>query len=357
MRFGTFLVAAVASSCGMATALGAGAPAPSRAMVDLRNYRFADGETIPNLKLSYLTLGTPRRDKDGRITNAVLLLHGTTGTGANFLASSYADSLYGAGQPFDLSRTFLIMPDGIGAGDSSKPSDGLRAHFPRYGYTDQVATQHAVLETIGVKHLKLVLGTSMGGMQAWLWAETYPKDADGFVAIASTPTQISGRNMMWREMISQAIRDDPDWKGGDYAKDKPPRDWIRAAIPLFSIMTGNAEDLQREAPTRAKAVDLVNDLERKAGARDPNDFLYQFESSYDYDPAPRIATITAPMLTINFADDLLNPPELLHLPSASNFTEVLMPAGPQSHGHQTLAHAEHWSPVLRSFLAKVPGWS
>ena len=327
---------------------------PVSGTIELQDYRFADGETLPSLKLHYLTLGAPKRDAEGHVTNAVLLLHGTTGTADSFLAPSFAGPLFGTGAPFDLAKVYLVIPDGIGVGGSSKPSDGLHAHFPRYGYKDQVNAQHEVLARLGATHPRLVLGTSMGGMQTWLWAETYPKDADGFVAIASTPTQISGRNEIWREMISQAIRDDPDWKGGDYTKDHPPRDWIRAAMPLFSIMTTNADVLQRQAPTRAAAVALVDKIEAGAEKRDANDFLYQFESSYDYDPAPNLAAITGPMLTINFADDLLNPVELLHLPLAANYSEFMLPAGPNSYGHETLIHASSWAPALEAFLAKLP---
>ena len=343
-----------------ATILSAGAASaaePQAGDIAIANHAFADGQTLPSLKLHYITLGTPRRDASGTIVNAVLLLHGTTGTAEAFLKPRFLQSLYAPGEPLDTDRFFLVIPDGIGAGGSSKPSDGLHAHFPKYGYVDQVSTQHALLERLGVKHLKLVLGTSMGGMQAFLWAETYPQGADAFVSIAATPAQISGRNEVWREMIAQAIHDDPAWKGGDYPKDHPPQDWIRAAMPLFSIMTSNAEVMQKEAPTRADAVALVNTLEARAKSRDANDFLYQFESSYDYDPAPHLREITAPMLTINFADDLLNPPELLHLPTGSNYTNVMIPVGAPTYGHQTLAYPEVWKPALAAFLQKLPGWT
>ncbi|HKM69679.1 MAG TPA: alpha/beta fold hydrolase [Stellaceae bacterium] len=181
-------------------------PEPNDAFVDLHDFVFGDGENLASLKLHYLTLGTPRRDASGAIANGVLLLHGTAGSAADFAQAAFFDALYGAGEPLDLSRYFLVIPDAIGAGDSSKPSDGLHAHFPHYRYKDQVRAQHLLLERIGIKHLKLVLGTSMGGMQTWLWGEMFPNDMDCLVAIASTPAAISGRNMIWREMISQAIR-------------------------------------------------------------------------------------------------------------------------------------------------------
>jgi len=182
---------------------------PNDAFVDVHDFVFDNGESLASLKLHYLTLGTPRRDASGAIVNGVLLLHGTAGSAADLVQTNFFDALYGAGEPLDLSRYFLVIPDVIGAGDSSKPSDGLHAHFPHYGYRDQVRAQRLLLEKIGIGRLKLVLGTSMGGMQTWLWGEMFPNDMDGLVAIASTPAAISGRNMIWREMVSQAIRGDP----------------------------------------------------------------------------------------------------------------------------------------------------
>src|SRR3984885_4455790 len=224
-------------------------PKPDDALVELHDFVFGNGETLASLKLHYLTLGTPCRDTSGAITNGVLLLHGTAGSAADLAQAAFFDALYGAGEPLDLSRYFLVIPDAIGAGESSKPSDGLRTRFPHYGYQDQVRSQHLLLERIGIKHLKLVLGTSMGGMQTWLWAEMFPNDMDCLVAIASTPAAISGRNMIWRQMISQAIRSDPDWKNGDYPKDSPPKNWI---------MTGSSGQFQRQAPTRETAIDPVD---------------------------------------------------------------------------------------------------
>jgi homoserine O-acetyltransferase/O-succinyltransferase len=329
-------------------------PEPNDAFIELHDFVFGDGKTLASLKLHYLTLGTPRRDASGAITNGVLLLHGTAGSATDLAQAAFFDALYGAGQPLDLSRYFLVIPDAIGAGDSSKPSDGLRAHFPHYGYKDQVRAQHLLLEHIGIKHLKLVLGTSMGGMQTWLWGEMFPNDMDCLVAIASTPAAISGRNMIWREMISQAIRSDPAWNKGDYPKDSPPKNWIKAVIPLSAIMTGSAGQFQKQAPTRETAIDLVGKLEADGDAYDANDMLYAFESSADYDPAPELNAIIKPMLTINFADDLTNPPEHLHLPTASNYTEVIIPAGASSYGHMNLAHPAVWASALQSFLQRLP---
>jgi homoserine O-acetyltransferase/O-succinyltransferase len=194
----------------------------------------------------------------------------------------------------------------------------------------------------------------MGGMQTWLWGEMFPDDMDCLVAIASTPAAISGRNMIWREMVSQAIRGDPAWKNGDYPKDAPPRNWINAVIPLSAIMTGSAEQLQKQGPTRATAIDLVKNLEASGEAYDANDLLYDFESSADYDPAQNLNVINKPMLTINFSDDLTNPPRFLRLPTASNYTEVVIPAGPDSYGHMTIAHPAVWASALQSFLQRLP---
>lgn len=327
-------------------------PTPGDAVVAIQNFVFGDGETLASLKLHYLTLGKPRRDASGAITNAVLLLHGTAGSAADLVQPGFFESLYGVGEPFDLGRYFLVIPDAIGAGDSSKPSDGLHAHFPHFGYKDQA--DHQLLERMGVKHLRVVLGTSMGGMQTWLWGEMFPNDMDCLVALASTPAAISGRNMIWREMVSQAIRDDPAWKNGDYPKDSPPKNWIDAVIPLSAIMTGSAEQLQKQGPTRNAAVALVENLEVSGESYDANDMLYSFDSSADYDPAPNLHLISKPMLTINFVDDLTNPPQFLNLPTASNYTAVMIPAGPDSYGHMTIAHPAVWAPALQSFLQSLP---
>ena len=327
---------------------------PNDAFVELHDFAFDSGENLASLKLHYLALGTARRDASGAITNAVLLLHGTAGSAADLVKADFFDALYGSGEPLDVSRYFLVIPDVVGAGDSSKPSDGLGAKFPHYGYKDQVRAQHLLLEKIGIKHLRLVLGTSMGGMQTWLWGEMFPNDMDCLVAIASTPAAISGRNMIWREMISQAIRSDPAWKNGNYPKDSPPKNWIKTVIPLSAIMTGSAEQLQKQGPTRATAIDLVEKLEASGEAYDANDMLYAFESSADYDPAPNLNVINKPMLTINFDDDLTNPLQFLNLPTASNYAAVVIPAGPDSYGHMAIKHPAVWTFALQSFLHRLP---
>ena len=321
-----------------------------------RDFRFQSGETLPELKLAYTTLGTPQRDSSGNITNAVLLLHGTTGTGANWLAPSLAEALFREGQPLDAGKYYLILADSIGLGRSAKPSDGLKAKFPRYGYRDMVEAQYRlVTEGLGVKHLRLVLGTSMGGMQTWLWAERYPDMMDGAVAIASQPTQISGRNLLWRRVIVEAIRNDPDWNGGNYTT--PPTRFI-FAVPIFAMMVDSATHLQEVAPTREKANAYYDQIVQNAKRLDANDFLYRWEASADYNPQPDLEKIKARFLAINFQDDLLNPPELKimerEMPRVKNGSHVLIQAGEKSLGHQNLSQGALWGPYVAEFLKQLP---
>ncbi len=320
------------------------------------DFRFEDGSTLPELRLHYETLGTPKRDASGAVSNAVMLLHGTTGTGRQFLAADDMRDLFGPGRPLDVSRFYVVLPDGIGAGGSSKPSDGLKARFPRYGYGDQVEAQRRLaVDGLGIRHLALVLGTSMGGMQAWLWAERHPDLTDGTVAIAATPAPVAGRNMMWRDMVIDAITADPDFHGGDYADE--PRRW-HAVLPLFAIMTGDARHLQDAAPTREASARLDGALVAAGAKVDADDYLASFESSWDYDPGGALDRITGPLLAINFGDDLLNPAELGVTEAAMAHvkagTAVLIPAGPDTYGHQTLGHPEVWGPALARFMATLP---
>ena len=332
------------------------APAPKEGDYLARDFHFQSGEGLPELRLHYTTLGTPQRGPDGRVNNAVLLLHGTTGTGRNFLAASYTDELYGPGQPLDASRYYLIMPDGIGRGGSSKPSDGLRARFPRYGYRDLVAAQYLLVsQGLGVDHLRLVLGTSMGGMQTWMWGETYPAMMDALMPIASQPTQISGRNLLWRRIITEAIRQDPDWDSGDYAV--PPTRWA-TAVPAFTIMADSPVRLQHQAPTRQAGNALYDQLVAGALKNDANDYLYWFEASADYDPEPELAKIKAPLLAVNFADDQINPSSLgVMEPLVAKVAKgrfVLVPMSSRTIGHQTLTQAVVWKPYLEELLRSLP---
>ena len=317
------------------------------------NFRFQSGEVMPALKLHYTTLGTPQTDAAGRVTNAVLALHGTTGTGRNFLAPSLAGALFGPGQPLDASNYYIIMPDGVGRGGSSKPSDGLHAKFPHYGYVDLVEAQHAlVADGLHIDHLRLVLGTSMGGMHAWLWGERYPTMMSAIMPVASQPVAVTGRNFLWRDLIVQSIRNDPDWQGGEY-KTQPTH--FQTALPLFNIMTGSPRVLEAAAPTRPAASAYFDKLVSDARANvDANDYLYWFEAIGDYDPEPALDKIVAPVFAVNFADDLLNPAQLgtmaRVMPRVANGRFVIVPEGPDTIGHQTLTQAKVWAPYLSELL-------
>ncbi len=323
----------------------------------VKELKLQDGEVLPNARLHYTTLGTPRRDGAGHVTNAVLLLHGTTGTGKNFLAPSLAGELFGPGQVLDASRFYIILPDGLGRGGSSKPSDGLRAKFPRYGYNDVVAAHHLlVTQGLGVDHLRAVVGTSMGGMQAWLWGERWPDMMDAIMPVASQPIQISGRNLLWRRIVSETIRHDPGWKGGDY--DAPPRNWAYA-VPLFLIMTDSPVRLQKQAPTRKEADALYEKTMAEALKKfDANDYLYWYESSWDYDPEPGLGKIKAPLMAVNFADDEINPPDIgvmeKLVPKVPNGKFVLVPESERTIGHQTLTLAAVWKAYLEQLLREAP---
>lgn len=319
----------------------------------ISDFPLQSGERFETLRQSYITLGEPRREAGGRISNAVLLLHNTTGSSREWLSPGLADELLGAGQPLDASRYFLIMPDAIGFGRSSKPSAGLRARFPRYRYHDIVVAQHRLLtEKLGVDHLRLIVGLSMGGMLAWLWGGLFPGFMDALVPIACQPGPMSGRNWLQRRMQIELIRNDPGWHGGDYVEQ--PSYYTRA--PFGALMTASALELQQLAPTREAADALYRRLVERASAGDANDRLYQLEASMDYDPTPRLGRIEARVLAINFADDELNPAALGTLEAeigrVKDARAVLLPAGPQSKGHRSALHAALWKAELQSFLAE-----
>lgn len=328
-------------------------PAPTEADFVLREFRFASGESLPELRIHYRTLGTPRRDGRGVVANAVLILHGTTGSGANFLRPEFAGELFGKDQPLDATRYYLILPDGIGHGGSSKPSDGLRARFPRYGYRDMVAAQHRLLtEGLEVDHLRLVMGTSMGGMHTWLWGEAYPGFMDALLPLASLPTQISGRNRAWRRVVIDAIRNDPAWEHGEY-RAQPPS--LRTAAEMLFLMSNNPAERQKEAPTRERADRVLDEyVARTMRAMDANDVLFAVESSADYDPGPGLDRIRAPLLAINFEDDLINPPELgileREIGRVSRGKAVLIPRSERTRGHGTHTLAAVWKEHLVRLL-------
>ena len=328
-------------------------PAPNESDFVLRDFKFTSGETLPELRIHYRTLGKPSKDADGLTTNAVLIMHGTTGSGAQFIRPEFAGQLFGPGQPLDASKYFIILPDDIGHGKSSKPSDGLHARFPRYGYRDMVEAEYRLLtDGLGVNHARLVMGTSMGGMHTWLWGEIHPDFMDALMPLASLPTQISGRNRAWRRIIIDAIRGDPAWNGGEY-KAQPPS--LRTAAEMLWFMSGNPILRQTEAPSLTKtdeALDkFVNDYVKTA---DANNVLYALEASHDYDPAPDLEKIKAPLLAINSADDLINPPELgileREIKRVPHGRAIIIPLSDKTRGHGSHTIASLWKEHLIELL-------
>jgi homoserine O-acetyltransferase/O-succinyltransferase len=305
--------------------------------------------------MHYFTVGTPLRDERGRITNAVLLLHGTGGRGAGFLTDAFAGELFGSGQPLDAGRWFIIVPDNLGHGGSSKPSDGLRANFPHYGYADMVQAQHRlVTQGLGVEHLRLVVGVSMGGMHAWMWAVQHADVVDAVLPIASLPVQVSGRNRMERRLIVDAIRNDPEWKGGDY--DRQPQGLL-TALRMIAISAGSVKQVYVEAPTQ-EATDRLLDrmVEQRMQNADANDLLYAWDASRDYDPQPGLARIRAQLVAVNFADDERNPPALgileREIAQVPNGRFVLVPASDATRGHSSASIAVLWKDVLGQLLSQ-----
>ena len=325
-------------------------PVPKEADWVARDFRFHTGEVIPELRLHYTTVGDPSGEP-------VLVLHGTAGTGTGLLSPGFAGELFGPGQALDAAKYFVILPDVIGAGKSSKPSDGLRAKFPRYNYDDMVAAQHRLLtEGLGIRHLRLVLGNSMGGMETWVWGITHPGFMDALVPMASQPTEMSARNWMMRRMLIDAVRTDPDWNGGNYTAQ--PRS-LRTANAFYGIATnGGTLAYQAMAPTHEAADKLVDSQLAAPFTADANDFMYQWDASRDYNPAPRLDRIQVPVLAINAADDERNPPEtglveqeLKRLPNARL---LLIPASADTRGHGTTGMAKFWNKQVQEFLQTVP---
>ncbi len=318
------------------------------------DFKFRSGEQLAQLRLHYRTLGKPMRDANGYVTNAVLLLHGTGGSGQQFLAPQFADELFGPGQPLDLSHYFIVAPDGIGHGQSSKPSDGMHAHFPQYDYDDMVLAHHLLLtEGLGVQHLRLIFGTSMGCMHAFVWGETYPAFMGALMPMACLPVQIAGRNRLWRKMLMDAIRNDPDWKEGEY-KEEPTRA-LRTAQGLLAIAGSAPLMMQKRLPTQEAADKYVADsVELRIASLDANDLLYQVNASRNYDPSPHLETISAPVMWINSADDFINPPELGIAERQSkrlkHGTFVLIPISENTHGHGTHTWAAVWQEYLKQIL-------
>ena len=308
---------------------------------------------MPELKIHYRTIGKAAKDEKGVVRNAVLITHGTTGSGAQFIRPDFAGELFGAGQPLDATKFFIVLPDGIGHGKSRKPSDGLRAKFPRYGYVDMVEAQFRLLtEGLGVNHARLVMGTSMGGMHTWLWGSAHPDFMDALLPLASLPTQISGRNRAWRRMVIDAIRNDPEWRGGDYTTQPQS---LRTAAQMLWLMSSNPVLRQKEAPLLAKTDEVLDKFVGdylKTG--DANDMLYAIEASRDYDPGPGLEKIRAPLLAINFADDLINPPELgileREIKRVAKGRALTLPFSEQTRGHGSHTNAVLWKDELERLL-------
>jgi homoserine O-acetyltransferase len=324
----------------------------------IHDFHFASGEMLPELRIHYTTLGKARRDAHGRVANAVLLLHGTGGSGRSFLRERFA-GLFAKGRLLDPSRYFIIMPDGIGHGNSSKPSDALRGRFPQYDYTDMVAAQHALVTSgLEVDHLRLILGTSMGCMQTFIWGETYPDFTDALMPLACLPVPIAGRNRLWRDLIMDEIRSDPQWMDGDYKSE--PLGALRAAAGMLLIAGSSPIQMQLSLPTRADADKFLEEyMQTEIAGLDANDLLYQVGASRDYDPSASLERITAPLIQVNSADDFINPPELAiaerEIKRMKNGRFVLLPASDQTHGHGTHSYAAVWQQYLAQLLEQSQG--
>jgi homoserine O-acetyltransferase len=330
------------------------APATTEGDFIVHNFKFHSGESLPDVRLHYTTLGKPVRDAQGRTTNAVLILHGTGGSGHQFLAPYFAGELFGPGQPLDATHYFMVLPDGIGHGQSSKPSDGFHAHFPQYDYDDMVALHYKLLnDGLGVNHLRLIFGTSMGCMHSFVWGETYPDFMDALMPMACLPVQIAGRNRLWRKMVMDGIRTDPEWKGGDYTTEPPQG--LRIALD-FLIIAGSAPlPMQKSVPTRDDADKYLDKyFHDRIGGLDANDFVYQVNASRNYDPSPQLEKIKAPVMWINSGDDFINPPELgiaeREVKRLKNGRFILIPASGQTFGHGTHTHAALWKEHLMELL-------
>jgi homoserine O-acetyltransferase/O-succinyltransferase len=325
-------------------------PAPKHGDFIARDFSFSTGEVMPELKLHYTTIGEPTGEP-------VLILHGTAGSGTGLLTPGFAGEIFGEGQALDAKKYFIIVPDALGAGKSSKPSDGLRGKFPKYNYDDMVQAQYRlVTEGLGIKHLRLVLGNSMGGMHTWVWGVKYPEFMDALVPMASQPTEMSARNWMMRRMLIDAVRKDPDYNNGDYTSQ--PKG-LRVANVFYGIATnGGSLAYQAMAPTRAAADKIVDDRLAAPFMADANDFVYQWDASRDYNPQPALDAIKAHVLVINSADDERNPPEFglveRELKRIKNGSLFLIPASAETRGHGTTAMAKLWSKQLGEFLSTVP---
>lgn len=349
-------LASLAVLSAMSSPAFAQSAAPVEADAVFKNYVFSAGESLPEVKIHYTTLGTAKRDARGDISNAVMILHGTGGTGHQFFQPQFAGALYGPGQVLDTSKYFIILPDNVGHGKSSKPSDGLRMAFPKYDYSDMIATQHAlVTKTIGIKKLKLILGTSMGCMHAFMWGSRYPDAVEKLAPFACLPVEIAGQNRMWRKLSIDAIKADPIWNAGNYTA--PPMSGLRTAATLSLIAGANPLTLQAQYPTRQAAEAFTDEAFARVVTRnDANDIIYQLDSSRNYNPWPSLENIKAPTLWINSADDFINPANYgiteMAMKRLPNTKFILIPASPETKGHGTHTWAKFWKDQLAALLAQ-----
>jgi homoserine O-acetyltransferase len=339
-------------------AVAADYPAPQEGTFIVKDFQFKSGERLGEAKLHYYTLGKPQKDATGRVMNAVLILHGTGGSGRQFLTPTFGGVVFVPGGLLDAAKYFIILPDNIGQGHSSKPSDGLHMRFPHYEYDDMIELQYRLLtEGLGVNHLRLVMGTSMGGMHTWLWGEQHPDFMDALMPLASNTVEIAGRNRTMRRMIMDDIRSDPEWNHGEY---KQPPHGVAAAIQILLIMGSSALQMQKIAPTREEAdARLEQEISRRLETTDANDMLYYFDASRNYNPEPQLEKITAPLTAINSADDVINPPELKiidrDIQRVKKGKFVLLPITDQTRGHGTHSLPAIWASYLAELLERSKG--
>jgi homoserine O-acetyltransferase/O-succinyltransferase len=319
------------------------------------DYRFRDGETLSRLRIHYATLGSPHDNKSGEIDNAVLLLHWTGNSGASLMTPTYMQSLYSSGAPLDSNRYFLIIPDNVGHGHSSKPSDGLKAKFPEYGYGDIVDIQHKLItETLGIKHLHAIVGMSMGGMNAWQWAEAYPDQMDGVMSVVALPVKVSGRNKLWRQIAINDIQSDPEWEDGNYTS---PPVGLKRATEVIAMMIDGVPHLQKMIPSQEAAQIFIDANDKRGGSIDANDLLYSLKSSADYDPEPKLFSVTTKVFVLDFDDDEFNPVSLHVLerlmPKVQHGSFVVQAGTENSFGHLTMAHPELWTSHVATFMREI----
>ncbi len=344
--------------CTALAARAADYPAPKDGTFVVKDFQFKSGERLAEVRLHYYTLGSPQKDPSGTIRNAVLILHGTGGTGKQFLTPNFGGELFGPGELLDAGKYFIILPDNVGHGGSSKPSDGLHMRFPHYEYDDMIELQYRLLtQGLGVNHLRLVTGTSMGGMHTWLWAEQHPDFVDAAMPLASLPIEIAGRNRMMRRMIMDDIRTSPDWNNGEY-KQQPHG--LTAALGVLVFMGSAPLRMQKEEPTREKADAYLEErIAQGMKTTDANDMLYYFDASRNYNPEPQLEKITAPLTALNSADDTINPPELgiidQDIKRVKNGKYVLLPITNQTRGHGTHSWPAIWQSHLKELLERSGG--